>query len=159
MLNKCIRRYFFYLSPRPPLEKKNAWSQVNRWQVISVWMSNAMVNKTTLICRILKEHKFTAAVRKWEMLAATKEKMSGSEKVKQEHVRHFLHITCNQEVSWRLTLQSCKTTAKKCAKKKKCAARAKLFFFFLLDLLLFFQSSRCIRPLALHDFIFSLSKL
>ena len=62
-------------------------------------MSNAMVNKTTLICRILKEHKFTAAVRKREMLAATKEKMSGSEKVKQEHVRHFLHITCNQQVS------------------------------------------------------------
>ena len=35
------------------------------------------------------------------MLAATKVKMSGSEKKKheQEHVRHFLHKTCNQEVS------------------------------------------------------------
>ena len=30
MLNKCIRRYFFSLSPRPSLKKKkNAWSQVN----------------------------------------------------------------------------------------------------------------------------------
>ena len=36
---------------------------------------------------------FVAAVRKWEMLAATKVKMSGSEKKKseREHVRHFLH--------------------------------------------------------------------
>ena len=35
----------------------------------------------------------------------------------------------NQEVSGRFTLQSCKTTAKKCTKKVKCSARAKLFFF------------------------------
>ena len=61
------------------------------------------------------------------MLAATRVKMSDSEKKsEQEHVRHFLHKTCNQEVSGRFTLQSCKTTAKKCT--KKCAARAKLLF-------------------------------
>ena len=42
--------------------------------------------------------------------------------------------------------------------QKKCATRAKLFFC-LLDLLLFFHSSRCLRRVALHDFIFSLSKL
>ena len=152
MLNKCIRRYFFYLSPRPPLGKKNAWSQVNRWQVISVWMSNAMVNKTTLICRILKEHKFTAAVRKWEMLAATKEKMSGSEKVKQEHVRHFLHITCNQEVSWRLTLQSCKTTAKKCAKKKRSALHGQSCFFFLIRPIVVFSKFSLHSPLSFTRF-------
>ena len=152
MLNKCIRRYFFTSRLVRPWKKKNAWSQVNRWQVISVWMSNAMVNKTTLICRILKEHKFTAAVRKWEMLGATKEKMSGSEKVKQEHVRHFLHITCNQEVSWRLTLQSCKTTAKKCAKKKKCAARAKLFFFFLIRPIVVFSKFSLHSPLSFTRF-------
>ena len=33
------------------------------------------------------------------MLAPTKVKMSGSEKNEQEHARHFLHKTCNQEVS------------------------------------------------------------
>ena len=36
---------------------------------------------------------FVAAVRKWEMIAATKVKMSDSEKKKksqQEHLRHFL---------------------------------------------------------------------
>ena len=61
------------------------------------------------------------------MLAATKVKMSDSEKKsEQEHVRHFLHKTCNQEVSGRFTLQSCKTTAKKYT--KKCAVRAKLLF-------------------------------
>ena len=40
---------------------------------------------------------FVAAVRKWEMLAATKLKMSGSDKkkIEQEHVRHFLQKTCN----------------------------------------------------------------
>ena len=83
------------------------------------------------------------------MLAATKVKMSGSDKKKseQEHIRHFLHKTWSQEVSGTLTLQSCKTTAKKCTKN-----RAKLFFFsnqkksvlhvqsifWLLDLLIFF---------------------
>ena len=143
---------FFYLSPRPPLEKKNTWSQVNRWQVISVWMSNAMVNKTTLICRILKEHKFTAVVRKWEMLAATKEKMCGSEKVKQEHVRHFLHITCNQEVSWRLTLQSCKTTAKKCAKKKRSALHGQSCFFFLIRPIVVFSKFSLHSPLSFTRF-------
>ena len=61
------------------------------------------------------------------MLAATRVKMSDSEKnSEQEHVPHFLHKTCNQEVFGRFTLQSCKTTAKKCT--KKCAARAKLLF-------------------------------
>ena len=70
------------------------------------------------------------------MLLATRVKMSDSEKKsEQEHVQHFLHKTCNQEVSGRFTLQSCKTTAKKCT--KKCAARVKLLFCSL-DLLLFF---------------------
>ena len=44
-----------------------------------------------------KQHdNFVAAVRKWEMLAVTKVKVSGSEKKgnMQEHVRHFLHKTC-----------------------------------------------------------------
>ena len=56
-----------------------------------------------------EQNEFVAAVGKGEMLAATQEKMRGSE----EHVRPFLHKTCNQEVSGRITLQSCKTTAKK----------------------------------------------
>ena len=38
------------------------------------------------------------------MLAATKVKMSGSEeKNEQKHIRHFLHKTCNQEVSGNFT--------------------------------------------------------
>ena len=36
------------------------------------------------------------------LAAATKVKMRGSEeKNEQEHIRHFLHKTCNQEVSWK----------------------------------------------------------
>ena len=58
------------------------------------------------------------------MLAATKLKVSGSEKREQDHIQHFLHKTCNSEVSGSLTLSSCKTIAKKCT--KKCAAGAKL---------------------------------
>ena len=38
------------------------------------------------------------------MPAATKEKIIGIEKSEQEHVRHFLHKTCNQEVPGRLKL-------------------------------------------------------
>ena len=34
----------------------------------------------------------------------------------QDHIQHFLHKTCNQEVSGSFTLQSCKPTAKKCTK-------------------------------------------
>ena len=71
------------------------------------------------------------------MLAASRVKMSDSEKKKseQEHVRHFLHKTFNEEVSGSFTLQSCKTTAKKCTKKVCCCAK---LLFFLLDLLLVF---------------------
>ena len=44
-------------------------------------------------------------------------------KSEQEHVRHFLQKTCNQEASGSFTLQSCKTTAKKCAKKVCCTSK------------------------------------
>ena len=73
------------------------------------------------------------------MLAATKVKMSDSEKKsEQEHRRHFLHKTCNQDVSGRYTLQSCKTTAKKCTIKVCCTCKGcfllnrliAVFFFF-----------------------------
>ena len=52
------------------------------------------------------------------MLAATKVKMSGREKKsEQEHIQHFLHKTCNWEVSGSFMLYLFKTTAKKCTKK------------------------------------------
>ena len=54
------------------------------------------------------------------MPAATKVKMSGSQKNEQEHVRYFLHKACNQEVSrcsrtkqWQ-TLQMYKKVCSKC---------------------------------------------
>ena len=50
-------------------------------------------------CHFLLEEQhenFVAAVRKLEMIAATKVKMSDSEKKsEQEHERHFLQKTCN----------------------------------------------------------------
>ena len=63
------------------------------------------------------------------MLAATRvteNERQWKKKSEQEHVRHFLHKTCNKEVSGSFTLQSCKTTAKNV--QKKFAARAKLLF-------------------------------
>ena len=44
-----------------------------------------------------EQHENFAAVRKWKLLAATKLKMSGSEKKtsEQEHVPHFLPKTYN----------------------------------------------------------------
>ena len=63
------------------------------------------------------------------MLEATKVKISGSQKSEQDHIQHFLHKTCNSEVSGSFTLSSCKATAKKCT--KKCAARAQFFFLLI----------------------------
>ena len=71
------------------------------------------------------------------MLAAARVKMSDSEKKKsqQEHVRHFLHKTCNQEVSGSFTLSPCKTTAKKCT--KKVCYTCKVAFFLITPIVVF----------------------
>ena len=77
------------------------------------------------------------------MLAATKVKMRGSEKKREserEHIQHFLHKTCNSEVSGSFSLSSVKTTAKKCAKKSVlhvhscCFANYTYCFFWLFSL-------------------------
>ena len=78
--------------------------------------------------KILKE---VLAEKKWEMLAASKLKMSGSEKEnEQEHKQQFFGRTYDISSVKDLTKVSrcnCATTmAKKCT--KKCAARAKLLF-------------------------------
>ena len=79
-------------------------------------------------------------------------KMSGSEKKsEQEHVRTFLHKPCNQEVSKFLDVSRCSR-----AEQRRSVLHVQNFFFFLL---LFFHRSRCLPRLALHDFIFSLSKI
>ena len=62
--------------------------------------------------------------------------MSDSEKKSEEHVRHFLHETSNQEVSGSFSLLSCKTKAKKCT--KKCAARAFLLIRPIVVVVFFF---------------------
>ena len=47
-----------------------------------------------------KREKFIAAVRKWEMLVATKVKMSGNEKYNKQRGTHTrFPQTCNKEVS------------------------------------------------------------
>ena len=82
-------------------------------------------------------------------------------KSEQEHVRHILHKTCNQEAFGSFTLQSCKTTAKKRTKKVCCTS--KVAFLPIRPIFVFhrslFHRSRCLRRLALHDFKFCLSKL
>ena len=93
--------------------------------------------------------------------------MSGSEKKsEQEHVRHFFHKTCNQEVSESFTLQSCKTTKKKsahfflCCVQKKVCCTYKSAFLLIRPIVDFFA-----LLVAFADqhytimFIFSLSKL
>ena len=83
------------------------------------------------------------------MLVATKVRMSGSEKKANSKSND---ISCIGS----FTLQSCKTTAKKCT-KKVCYTCKGFCFFGQLDLLIFCPS-RCFRCLALHDFIFGLSR-
>ena len=58
------------------------------------------------------------------MLAATWVKMSDSrKKVNKNTYVHFLHKTCNQDVSGRFSLESCKTSVKKCTKKVRCTCK------------------------------------
>ena len=54
-------------------------------------------NKGDIIFLLEVQHEnFVATVGKWEMLAATEVNISGSKKKsEQEHMRHFLHETCN----------------------------------------------------------------
>ena len=62
-----------------------------------------------------------------KMRNASGVKMSDNEKKsEQEHVRHFLHKTCNQEVSGVSRFSGAKQRQKNV--QKKCAARAKLLF-------------------------------
>ena len=86
---------------------------------------------------------FVAALRKWEMLAATRMKMSDSEKKSEkEHVRHFLYKTHNQEVSRSFTLKACKTTAKKWTKKVCCTC--KVAFLLIRPIVVFSPFSLCL---------------
>ena len=57
--------------------------------------------------------------------------MSGIEKSEREHVRHFLHKTCNYIVGsfWKFHLVVVKNNRKEMLVQKKCAAHAKLLFF------------------------------
>ena len=58
--------------------------------------------------------------------------MSGSGKKKvneQEHIRHFLHEMCNEEVSGSFTLKSCKKSTANRNVQERCAARAQFFFW------------------------------
>ena len=61
-----------------------------------------------------KQKRFMAAVRKRGKASCHPGKIKNE---RQEHIQHFLHKTCNWEVSGSFTLYSFKTAAKKCTKK------------------------------------------
>ena len=92
------------------------------------------------------------------MLAATKEKNSGSEKVN----KNMYYISSIKRATRKfLDVSRCsraKQRHRNVQKKRSVLHGQSCSSFGLLDILLFFQSSRYLRPLALHDFIFSLSK-
>ena len=104
-----------------------------------------------------QHEKFVAAVRKREILAATKVKMSRSEKKKKN--KNTYDISFIKRVT-RTFLELSRCSRAKQGQRnvqKKRNARSELLFCSL-DLLLFFQRSRCLCRLAVHDFIFCLSK-
>ena len=70
-------------------------------------------------------------------------------KSEQDHVRHFLHKTCNQEASGSFTLQSCKTTAKKCTKKVCCTCKVA---FLLIRPIFVFSPFSLPSPLSITRF-------
>ena len=73
-------------------------------------------------------------------------------------MQHFLHKTCNEEVSEICALQSCKTTAKKYT--KKMCSTYKVVFLLIRRTDFWGGCFRCRRRLlALLDFIFCQSKL
>ena len=87
-----------------------------------------------------------------------KVKMSGSEKKVNENT---YDISAKKRVTKNVLEVSRRSRTKQQQRnaQKKCAARAKLLFC-LLHLLLFFTVlRRCLRRLALHDFIFYLNEL
>ena len=85
---------------------------------------------------LLEEHheNLVAAVKKWEILAATKVQMSGSE---QEQVRHFLHKTCNQEVSGIFT---CSRTKKRQRNVQKSVLHVPSCFLLIRPIVVFYRS-------------------
>ena len=104
-----------------------------------------------------QHEKFVAAVRKREILGATKVKMSRSEKKKRN--KNTYDISFIKRVT-RTFLELSRCSRAKQGQRnvqKKRNARSELLFCSL-DLLLFFQRSRCLCRLAVHDFIFCLSK-
>ena len=87
------------------------------------------------------------------MLTATRVKMSDSEKKSEQehvHVGHFLLKTCNQEVSGRFTLQSCKTAAKKCTKKVCCTCKVAFWLIRPIAVFLPFSLSSPLSIIRLH---------
>ena len=83
-----------------------------------------------------KHENFIAGVRKWEMLAATKVKMSGSEKKNSEleHIQTY-NISPIKCVTRKFYVVVVQNNSKKCT--KKCAASAKLFFFLIRPIIFF----------------------
>ena len=80
-----------------------------------------------------------------------KVKMNDSEKkLNETDVRHFLQKTCNKEVSGSFTLQSCKTTAKKCTKKVCCTC--KVAFWLIRLIVVFHRSPALPSPLRITRF-------
>ena len=81
------------------------------------------------------------------MLAATKVKLRGSEKSELEHLQHFLHKTCKQEVS------CCR---EKRNVQKKCYAPPNVFFVFVLFVSQVFLPFSLPSPfsIALFNFLF-----
>ena len=93
------------------------------------------------------------------MLAAIKVKKKAAVKKKkseQEHIRHFLNKTCNQEVSvcYSRTKQRQRNAQKCVMHAHSCFLLIKPIFFFF-----FFTVRVAFAALALHDFIFCSSKL
>ena len=82
--------------------------------------------------------------------------MSGSEQKVNENTYGISSIKKVLEVS----RCSCATQRQKNVQKVCCTCKVVFFFFCQLDLLLFFTVlRRCLRCLALHDFLFCLNKL
>ena len=95
------------------------------------------------------------------MLTATEEKISGSEKKKVNNNMYDIFSIKSVAMQEFLDDSRCSRAKPRHRNVQKIVCRTckVVFFFWLIRPIVVFHGSRHLRRLALHDFIFSLSKL
>ena len=103
---------------------------------------------------------FLAAVTKWEMLAATDQMQGENEQQWKEVYENTYDISSSKSVTKKFLEVSRCSRAKQLQRNVQKSVLHVQLLFCSFDILLFFTGlRRCLRRLALHDFIFCANEL